>query len=221
MCISSTHSPSPNKQAPDSSHILLAAWDAAFARYFGESGGFRGVRVSAGRRRRRRRSPPPPPTTKKTQKLARAPTAAAVIERLFSDDNNGGWGAASLRHDHVAFRTYGVPGLGIDSLGAVLTGAFGYSRREPYQFAAKKLDATWFAPPSHLADALPRVFVSELRVRELSPAAQAAVRRYTDPLSTLDPAAAWTSALAGGLPWAAPRHEDYELLLGESEYAAW
>ena len=43
--------------------------------------------------------------------------------------------------------------------------AHGYQRMEFYHFEAKKLDAYWFTPPK---SDLPRVFISELKVDQLS-----------------------------------------------------
>ena len=51
----------------------------------------------------------------------------------------------------------------------------------PLRFPAKKVLARWFRPPpvpqGH--PALPRIFVSEVIVAELSPAARAIISRYT------------------------------------------
>jgi len=87
---------------------------------------------------------------------------------------------APLRHDHLAFRTFGVPGHGVAALGAALR-AWGYVPHDEggrLNFPKKKLRAAWFAPPPGLEGCLPRVFVSELRAEELSPRAAAIVRRY-------------------------------------------
>ena len=48
-------------------------------------------------------------------------------------------------NDHIAFRTLGVPNLGIASLEKVFL-AYGYTRRDPYYFSKKKLDAYWYSP---------------------------------------------------------------------------
>lgn len=57
---------------------------------------------------------------------------------------------------------------------------FGYERREELRFPAKKLKAFWFSPPkvstssrgSGVHGPLPRIFISELLVDQLSPEAQ-------------------------------------------------
>ncbi len=69
--------------------------------------------------------------------------------------------ANEIENDHIAFRTIGVPHLGIQSLEKIFL-HHGYVRKDYYYFAEKKLDAYWYAPP---APSLPRIFISELRVK--------------------------------------------------------
>lgn len=59
---------------------------------------------------------------------------------------------------------------------------FGYTRREELRFPAKKLRAFWFAPPnydngSYFGGPLPRIFISELLLDELSPRSQVRITR--------------------------------------------
>jgi hypothetical protein len=129
----------------------------------------------------------------------------------------------AIENDHIAFRTMGVPQLGIASLERIFL-HYGYERRDRYDFAAKKLNAFWYAPPR---PDLPRIFISELRVGDLSPEAQAIITSYTDEV-TLDPvddldlddAAQVDDFLHRGL-WRLPTWADYSRLAEESEYAAW
>jgi hypothetical protein len=130
---------------------------------------------------------------------------------------------AAIENDHIAFRTMGVPQLGIRSFEKIFT-HFGYQKRDRYVFAAKKLDAFWYAPPEPRH---PRIFVSELRVGDLSPEAQTIIRSYTDEVQTdpvdaldLNDATAVDSFLHTPL-WRTPTYADYEKLAAESEYAAW
>lgn len=154
---------------------------------------------------------------------ASSPTAQRVVDTLYAAP--GGLGADQLYHDHLAFRTFGVSGMGIESLGAALE-SFGYRRQDNSVFPKKKLAATWYAPPPAAPggppayELLPRVFVSQLEVGKLSPQAQSIILRYTSALA-FSPVAAWSSVLTGQLPWGTPAVGDYETLLGESEYAAW
>lgn len=131
--------------------------------------------------------------------------------------------AEDIENDHIAFRTMGVPQLGIKSFEKIFL-HLGYERKEPYFFASKKLDAYWYAPP---APHYPRIFVSELRVNDLSENAQRIIKSYTDevksdPVDALDleDGVAIDAFLHQPL-WRTPTLEDYLTLLNESEYAAW
>ncbi|WP_298404354.1 DUF1338 domain-containing protein [uncultured Chloroflexus sp.] len=128
-----------------------------------------------------------------------------------------------IENDHIAFRTMGVPQLGIRSLEKIFL-HYGYERRDRYHFPAKKLDAFWYSPPR---PDLPRIFISELRVSDLSPEAAAIIRSYTDEVTAdpvdsldLDDAARVDDFLHRPL-WRLPTWADYQRLAVESEYAAW
>ena len=126
-------------------------------------------------------------------------------------------------NDHIAFRTLGVPNLGIASLEKIFL-AYGYQKKDYYYFAEKKLDAYWYAPED---PSFPRIFVSELRVKDLSAEAQAIIHSYTDavvadPVDRLDlENGAAVGAFLQEALWPLPSLEDYQRLLEESEYAAW
>lgn len=128
-----------------------------------------------------------------------------------------------IENDHIAFRTMGVPQLGIASLERIFL-HYGYERRDRYDFAAKKLNAFWYSPPR---PDLPRIFISELRVGDLSAEAQRIITAYTDEVAgdpvdslDLDDAAQVDDFLHRGL-WRLPSWADYSRLAEESEYAAW
>lgn len=128
-----------------------------------------------------------------------------------------------IENDHIAFRSMGVPQLGLRSLEKIFLHC-GYQRRDPYSFPGKKLDAYWYAPP---AAKYPRIFISELRVGDLSPAAQKTILSYTDEVRTdpvdeldLDNPAEVDRFLHRGL-WRRPTWQAYQQLSEESEYAAW
>ncbi len=126
-------------------------------------------------------------------------------------------------NDHIAFRTMGVPNLGIASFEKIFL-AHGYTKKDFYHFEAKKLDAYWYAPPR---EDLPRIFISELKVNLLSPEVQQIIYKYThtvssDPVDRLDLNNSKEVAAFFKTPlWSLPALEDYEALLNESEYAAW
>ena len=141
----------------------------------------------------------------------------AMIERAMVNDQ------AEVVNDHIAFRTMGVPNLGITSFEKIFL-AHGYTRMDFYHFKAKKLDAYWYAPPS---SDLPRVFISELKVQLLSASAQQVIKKYTksvtsDPVDLLNLNDVNQVADFFQAPlWVLPSKDDYEILLTESEYAAW
>ncbi|HEY3446529.1 MAG TPA: DUF1338 domain-containing protein [Myxococcales bacterium] len=152
---------------------------------------------------------------------AHVPDVDAIVKALIKEGAIGS--AADIENDHIAFRTLGVPHLGLASLERVFL-HLGYVRRDRFHFAEKKLDAHWYQPPT---ERHPRVFISELRVGELSTDGQRAVREYTntvraDPVDGLDleDPKAIVSFLHRPL-WRTPTWTDYSTLLKESEYAAW
>ncbi|MFN9538422.1 MAG: DUF1338 domain-containing protein [Planctomycetota bacterium] len=131
--------------------------------------------------------------------------------------------AGDIENDHIAFRTMGVPQLGIRSLENVFIHC-GFERRDAYKFEGKKLDAFWYSPPKAN---FPRIFISELRVADLSTEAQRIIRSYTDEVLSdpverliLDDGLAVDDFLHRSL-WRTPTLSDYQRLAEESEYAAW
>ena len=120
-----------------------------------------------------------------------------------------------VQNDHVALRTYGVPGIGIDALARPFEALGWRAQPERYRFDDKKLVARYW---KHDDPTLPKVFISELCVTELSPAAHQIIEGLVRQL----PAGFGERA---DLPWAGRpwrvRRAEYESLLIESEYAAW
>lgn len=156
-----------------------------------------------------------------TRYKQRVPDVASIInamisEKIITDTDE-------IENDHIAFRTIGVPQLGIQSLEKIFL-HFGYTRMDYYSFPEKKLNAYWYAPPE---PRFPRIFISELRVSDLSSQAQEIIRSYTndvvsDPVETLnlDDAAIVDNFLHSSL-WRTPTLADFLTLASESEYAAW
>jgi len=151
----------------------------------------------------------------------RVPDVKKIIGDLVRE--NAIQNASEISNDHIAFRTMGVPHLGIASLEKIFL-YYGYTKKDHYSFEAKKLDAYWYAPPS---DEFPRIFISELRVKDLSPASQQIIHSYTDEvksdpvdhLNMNDPHA--VGEFLHTSLWRVPLKSDYLSLLAESEYAAW
>lgn len=131
--------------------------------------------------------------------------------------------ATDIENDHIAFRTMGVPQLGVQSFEKIFL-HYGYQKREHYFFEGKKLDAWWYSPPRETD---PRIFVSELRVGDLSEESQRIIKSYTDEV-TADPADSLDLDNGHDVDdflhkplWRTPSLADYQTLLKESEYAAW
>ena len=151
----------------------------------------------------------------------RVPDVAAIINAMIDEHIISK--AGDIENDHIAFRTMGVPHLGIQSLEKIFL-YYGYTKMDCYLFSEKKLNAYWYAPP---APQYPRIFLSELQVNQLSPQAQQIIYSYTsevtaDPVDSLnlDDATAVDCFLHSAL-WRIPLLADYQALAKESEYAAW
>jgi hypothetical protein len=152
---------------------------------------------------------------------AHVPDVDAILRAMASEGMIGG--PADVENDPIAFRTLGVPHLGIASLERVFLHC-GYTPRDWFDFAAKKVTARWYQPP---VERHPRIFISQLRVHELSAESQDIIHRYTDrivadPVSglDLDDGEAVVRFLHEPL-WPSPTWAEYERLRAESEFAAW
>lgn len=151
----------------------------------------------------------------------RVPDVGAIVDRMIAAGLIHS--ANDIENDHIAFRTMGVPHLGIASLEKVFL-HYGWVRRDSYHFAEKKLDAWWYSPPT---PDLPRIFISELKIELLSAECAGIIRSYTDevtsdPVNRIDLSRPddVVEFLHQGL-WRTPTWADWQRLSGESEYAAW
>ena len=142
---------------------------------------------------------------------------AVAIEQLFKSEGE------TPVNDHIAFRTFADSRISIDILEIELF-ALGYHLLDNYQFETKQLDARCY-----IHDQSPtKIFISELRWQQLSPAAQAVIvdlieQTYVTLKSpVLDQNSVNISPLlTAGRLWRLPSYCQYRLLLAESEYAAW
>ncbi|HWM88248.1 MAG TPA: DUF1338 domain-containing protein [Kofleriaceae bacterium] len=138
---------------------------------------------------------------------ALTPTAAR-IHQLLRDRGE------TVRHDHLALRTFDLPGVEIEALDRVFT-AEGYEAAQSYEFADEKLVAYHYEHPD---ERRPRLLISALLVEELSPAAQELIRAL---VAQIEPGASAHARFAiSGRPWPLAG-ADHALLAGESPYAAW
>ncbi|CAM0956924.1 unnamed protein product [Alopecurus aequalis] len=152
--------------------------------------------------------------------LSRNPTAEKILDLVHSYDGD------HVCFDHFAFRTFGVDGYGINSLAEFFTD-FGYESREELRFPAKKLRALWFSPPNSdeyagtgVYGPLPRIFISELLVDELTAPSQEIIYKYIK-TSAKGNKYAILASTSGELTWEKPIYSDFQVLSRDSEYAAW
>ena len=133
---------------------------------------------------------------------------AHAIHALFA-----GRGEAIV-NDHVALRTYARPGIDLAAMARPFERR-GFVARDDYRFPDKHLRARYYQHPDRDA---PKVFISELIVEELSPAARAVIDRLC---ASLPAGFGERDDLPyAGRPWSID-HATYAALLAESEYAAW
>ena len=133
---------------------------------------------------------------------------AQVIQELFARDNS------QVINDHVAFRTFAGSPLELDRLEPLIL-SLGYTVQGQYRFEQKKLRARSY---QHADSQIPKIFLSELLVDQLSTATQAILRPYISQISETD---LDQTIFYSGRAWSMPSWQDYRALLSESEYAAW
>ena len=143
-------------------------------------------------------------------------TNAMVLKNIVSNQSE-------IINDHIAFRTMGVENLGIKSFEKIFL-HHGYKKKDYYFFKGKKLNAFWY---SHPGKNMPRIFISELIVDDLSENSQKIIRSYTDQVKkdpvdqiNLDNAREIINFLSNPL-WSLPTLNDYNELLKETEYGSW
>lgn len=136
--------------------------------------------------------------------------SAAKIHRLICQHT----GSQTIVNDHIALRTFNLPKVSLNKLSNHFLN-LGYVQQGDYDFKAKKLSAQHFEHPNPQNA---KVFISELRVHELSDKAQEIIN---DMLEQLDPnSVSKDDFLYSGTHWNVSS-VDYKSLLEESEYAAW
>ncbi|HAG90381.1 MAG TPA: DUF1338 domain-containing protein [Bdellovibrionales bacterium] len=143
------------------------------------------------------------------------PHAKRIYDEILEREKASNPSITALVNDHVAFRTFRAPKIGLESLAQIFT-ALGYELKKDYHFEQKKLYAKHY---EHLHDPeMPKVFISELLTEEFSPKVQEAVAYVNDQV----PAELLTqpSFLWSGRSWKAS-YKTYKELLAESEYAGW
>lgn len=117
-------------------------------------------------------------------------------------------------NDHIALRTFDLPGLEIEVLDRAFVAA-GYQPAQSYEFPEKKLHAYHYEHPEPRR---PKIFISALHVNELSPEAGTLVEQLAAQMSR--GAEAHPMFASSGRHWQLDG-ATYHRLAAESEYAAW
>lgn len=119
-------------------------------------------------------------------------------------------------NDHIAFRTFNLPKINIDSIANVFI-KNGYEYKQDYHFKDKKLNAKHY---EHSVNSLmPKIFISELIIEEFSDEFQQIIKDIYSQINfkKLDK----DEIIYAGRLWGKPSYKIYERLRQESEYAAW
>jgi len=135
------------------------------------------------------------------------PQARDIYDRLTASGEK-------VVNDHIALRSYGHRGVGIDVLAEPFI-AGGYRLGGAYDFAAKKLRARNYASSD---PAMPKVFISELTLDVCSQELQETVKNLIDQIPSQ-----WhkrNDKCVSGRPWELD-FATYRKLADESEYAGW
>lgn len=142
------------------------------------------------------------------------PQAKRIYDKILERERQNDPSVQELVNDHIALRTYDVAPMGLSALAAIFE-KYGYQARGQYRFKEKKLFARHY---EHEDERMPKVFISELVTKELSPEVRKAAAHAAETVASMDLKA--DSLLWKGRPWTAS-HATYQKLLAESEYAAW
>lgn len=136
--------------------------------------------------------------------------SAAKIFGLFKDEGE------EVVNDHIAFRTLDYPEINIDALAQPFM-QNGYVARGEYEFDEKHLFARHFELPSDKN--APRIFISQLIRRDCTPFIREVFREAYLGVDKkkLDP----QNLIFQGQLFRPISHRIYQMMLEESEYAAW
>lgn len=118
-------------------------------------------------------------------------------------------------NDHIAFRTFNDERINIEVMSRLFLD-MGFKQMGEYNFEEKHLKAKHFESDS---DKIPRIFISELKLEEMSPFVQQAAKSMVDKIP--DKVLNDPTIFLSGRTWGKPSFSTYEKLREESEYAAW
>jgi hypothetical protein len=122
--------------------------------------------------------------------------------------------SSTLVNDHVALRTFDIPGMDISSLEGYLYD-LEYQLLDSYRFPDKHLSACAYIHPD---PSIAKVFLSQLHIDQLSEQSQFIIsHRLSTRASLPDDSSIFYSARC----WSLLDWDEYKILREESEYAAW
>ncbi|MEY4617679.1 MAG: hypothetical protein RJB66_2639 [Pseudomonadota bacterium] len=135
------------------------------------------------------------------------PSAGKIFDLFTAEGEN-------VVNDHIALRTFKHPRLGLESMAKTFK-MLGYCEMNDYHFKAKKLYAKHY---EHSDETMPKIFISELLLEQMSVATQAAVESIIEqiPDSVINSPEFSLSGRSWNLSY-----KTYEQLAAESEYASW
>jgi hypothetical protein len=142
------------------------------------------------------------------------PKAKRVYDLILQHERAKDSSMTEIKNDHVAYRTYDIAPINMEALGKVFE-KHGYKRCDKYVFDEKKLIAYHW---EHADLSLPKVFISELETKKLSPLVQSTAKIAAGAVSL--ELVSKDEFLWSRRPWKAS-YKVYQELLSESEYAAW
>jgi len=141
--------------------------------------------------------------------ISQNPEAKRVYDCFISEGEK-------VENDHIAFRTFFDTRINVDVLARPFLEA-GYIQKGYYIFEDKHLTAKHYEHPG--LSSAPRVFISQLMTEHFSPELQSVVKQCAAKVS--DELVFGNDLVFAGNVWGPPSYKTYELLRGESEYAAW
>jgi hypothetical protein len=133
---------------------------------------------------------------------------AQVIHKLFEERGE------TVLNDHVAFRTYKHPKLGIESLAKEFR-KYGYVEKGQYHFEEKKLYAIHL---EHKDLTQPKIFISELLTEKFPKHIQNIINSICEKVR--DSEIESPDFCVSGRPWPMD-YKTYQELIEVSEYAGW
>jgi hypothetical protein len=142
------------------------------------------------------------------------PQALRIHDIILAEEKKAGRDISRLENDHVAFRTFNHPKIGIDVFAKIFA-RHGYQKKGEYHFKEKKLFAIHMEHPDPNA---PKAFISELLLEKFSGAFDELAHLVAG--SVTDELVQEESLLWSGRSWQ-PKQAEFDRIAQLSEYASW